>query len=137
VRYAIYGAPIDHGTGSKRTIDRQDQFLVEFRRTMVFRYHRMNRYLPSKNPHEDTMDDTLFNEDQETLTKDIIFAIQRWMQTAVTRRTADTRPKISGATLRRQVLLFWVIEKRRDTDRIFYKKMFRLITKGKVFSQVW
>jgi hypothetical protein len=83
------------------------------------------------------MDDTLFNEDQETLTKDIIFAIQRWMQTAVTRRTADTRPKISGATLRRQVLLFWVIEKRRDTDRIFYKKMFRLITKGKVFSQVW
>ena len=97
---------------------------------MIFRYRRTGRELPLISPRDDSHDHLLFNQDQHTLTKDIVFAILQWMRRSATRHHKDTRPKIGAATKRRGVLIQWSIEKRAVGNILFYQKLRAEITKG-------
>ena len=97
---------------------------------MIFRYRLTGRDLPLTNPSDDTYDSILFNQDQQTLTDDIVFTIHRWMKTAVTRHHKDQRPKIHSAIKRRVVLVQWASEKRTIPEPLSFHRLRLHITKG-------
>jgi hypothetical protein len=117
-------------TGTKRTIALEDQFLKEFRRTMIVRYRQTSRVLPSADPQSDANDDILFNQPPEDLEKDIIFCIQQWIQAVQTPANFSTRPKVSDAMKRGKVLVAWTGRKRRRDNPVSYKRMNSEIPKG-------
>ncbi|CAD6444364.1 ca812b85-e0fc-4ae4-a3a6-ab2cbf157aef [Sclerotinia trifoliorum] len=105
-------ASSSHRLGAQSTIEKEDRVLFEFKRDMIFRYRMMGRELPSTDMDDPVFEKLLFNQDAETLRKDIIFYIQLWMRRVVPRRLTDTQPKISSATHRRTQLEKWILDKR-------------------------
>jgi hypothetical protein len=101
----------DFRVGAPSTIEKQDIALRDFRVAMRFRYPRTGRALRSLKDESLNVDQIL-NEAPATLTKDIIWWIEHWMQRNKTRGLRDTRPKIGTAAAMRSNIIFWLKTKR-------------------------